>query len=136
MVNKQSNVLKLDENLKKQSESVKKSYVDWLELNKNLWSETLNSFDTQAELWLSMQLGYMDLLKNLLGFKPGFTGFVKGLYPYAGQFEHINEFNSEFIDIKKKKVEKMAKTFQKYHRKSIESTLESFDKYCDLLSTS
>ena len=136
MVNKQSNVIKLDENLKKQTKYIRKSYIDWLGLNRNLWTEALNSFDAQVELWLSVQLGYMDLLKTLIGFKPDFRGFAKGFHPYAGHFEHINEFNSEFIDIKKKKAEKIAKTFQKYHRKSIESTLEAFDKYCDLLSTS
>ena len=138
MVKKQSNVVNLkdlDENLKKQSESVKKSYVDWLELNKNLWTEILNSFDAQVELWLAMQLGYMDLLKNLMGFKPDLTSIGKGFHPYAGQFEHINELHDEFIEMKKKKAEKVAKSLQKYHRKSVESTLEAFDKYCDLLST-
>lgn len=139
MVKKQSNVLNLeglDENMRKQTESVRKSYVDWLEMNKTMWMETLNSFDTQIELWLSMQLGYMDLMKNLMGSKPDFMGLGKGLNPYAGQFEHINELNKEFIEIKKKKAEKVAKTLKQYHRKSLESTLEAFDKYCDLLSTS
>ena len=138
MVKKQSNVVKLeelDENVRKQAESVKKSYVDWLEMNKTLWTEMLNSFDAQVELWLSMQLGYMDLMKNLMGSKPYFTGLGKGL-PYASQIEHVNELNSEFFEMKKKKAEKMAKSLQKYHRKSVESTLEAFDKYCDLLSTS
>jgi soluble cytochrome b562 len=139
MVKKQSNVIKLgelDENVRKQTESVKKSYIDWLELNKTLWTETLSSFDTQVELWLSMQLGYMDLLKNLIGVKPDLRVFGKGLHPYAGQIEHINKLSREFIEIKKKKAEKVAETLQKYHRKSVESTLEAFDKYCDLLSTS
>ena len=136
MVRKQENVLKIDENVKKQTESARKSYLDWVERNRNLWLDALNSFDTQVEVMLAMQLGYIDMLKNMMEIKPDFSGIGKDMHPFTGHFEHINELNKEFIEIKKKKAEKIAKSLQKYHRKSVESTLEAFDKYCDLLSTS
>ena len=138
MVKKQDNVLKIDqleENVKKQTEYAKKGYSDWLELNKRMWEQTISSYDMQIELWLSVQLAYLDLMKNMMGYRPDFKGLGKGLNPFTGHFEHMNELSSEFIEMKKKKAELMAKSLQKYHKKSVESTLEAFDKYCDLLST-
>ena len=138
MVKKQDNVVKmeqLEENVKRQTEYVKKGYSDWAELNKRMWEQTVSSFDMQIELWLSAQLASLDLLKTMMGFSPDFTGLGKGLNPFTGHFEHMNELGGEFIEMKKKKAGLMAKSLQKYHKKSVESTLEAFDKYCDLLST-
>lgn len=138
MVKKQDNVVKiekLEENVKKQTEYAKKSYADLMEMNKQIIEQTLSAFDTQVEMWLSMQLGYFDMLHHIMGYRPDLSGFGKIMPPFSGHFEHIDELNKEFIEMKKKKAEKMAQSLRKYHKKSVESTLEAFDKYCDLLST-
>ena len=138
MVKKQDNVVnieQLEENVKKQTEYAKKNYSDFLDMNRKMVEETLNAFDTQVEMWLSMQLGYLDMLQNIMGFRPELKEFGTFMNPFTGHFEHMEELNKEFIEMKKKKAEKMAQSIRKYHKKSVESTLGAFDKYCDMLST-
>lgn len=92
MVKRQDNVVKLEqieENVKKQTEYAKKSYADLLEMNRKMVEQALSAFDTQVEMWLSMQLGYLDMLQNVMDFRPDLKEFGMLMNPFSGQFEHI-----------------------------------------------
>jgi hypothetical protein len=82
-----------------------------------------------------MQLGVLDFMKNVFEVHPMVKPFEHHLSPYAEHIQNLGEFGKEFIEMKKRKAEKIARNLQKYHRKTIESTLSAFDKYCDMLST-
>ena len=97
--------------------------------------ESLKSMDMQLELWLAMQLGFIDFLKNVFEVHPMVQPFEHHLSPYAEHLKNLGEFNKEFFEMKKRKAEKMARNLQKYHRQTVESTLSAFDKYCEMLST-
>ena len=128
-------VVDVEESVRKQAERAKESYQGLIAFNKSLMEEALKAMDMQLELMLSMQLGFLDFLQNTLEIKPMIKPFEHHLSPYAEHMEHVGEFNKEFLEIKKRKVEKLTRNLQRYHKKAVESTMSAFDKYCDLLST-
>jgi hypothetical protein len=128
-------VVDAGEKAKERTEAVKERYVGFVELNKNFLKEALQAMDMQLELWLAMQLGVLDFMKNVFEVHPMVKPFDHHLSPYGEQFRNLSEFNREFIELKKRKAEKIARNLQKYHRKTIESTISAFDRYCDMLST-
>jgi hypothetical protein len=128
-------VVDVEETVKQQAEKAKESYEGWIAFNRSLMEEALKAIDMQIELMLSMQLGYLGFLQQVMEVKPMMKPFSHHLSPYAEHLEQMGEFHKEFLEIKKKKVEKLTRNLQKYHRKAFETTLSSFDKYCDMLST-
>lgn len=128
-------VVDVEESVKQQAERAKESYEGWIAFNKAIMEESLKAMEMQLELMLSMQLGFLDFLQNTLEVKPIIKPFEHHLSPYAEHMKHIGEFNKEFLEIKKRKVEKLTRNLQRYHKKAVESTISAFDKYCDLLST-
>ncbi len=128
-------VVDVEESVRQQAEKAKESYRGMLEFNRSLIEESLKALDMQLEMMLSMQLGFLDFLQNILEVKPIVKPFAHHLTPYAEHLEHVGEYNKEFLEIKKKKVEKLTRNLQKYHKKAVASTLSAFDKYCDMLST-
>lgn len=123
------------EGSRQRAETAKESYKGWLAFNKSLIEESLKALEMQLEIMLSLQLGFLDLLQNLMEVKPVIKPFAHHLSPYAEHLEHMGEYNKEFLEIKKRKVEKLTRNLQRYHKKAVASTLSAFDKYCDLLST-
>lgn len=128
-------VIDVGEKVKEQTAVAKEQYLGLLELNKNFLNESLKAMDMQLELWLAMQLGLLEFLKNVFEVHPMVQPFEPHLNPFAEHMQNLGEFNKEFIEIKKRKAEKIARNLQKYHRKTIESTISAFDKYCEMLST-
>lgn len=128
-------VVDVSEKVKEQTAAAKEQYLGLIELNKNYLKESLKSMDMQLELWLSMQLGLLDFLKNVFEVHPIMQPFEHHLNPYAEQLKSLGEFNKELIEMKKRKAEKIARNLQKYHRQTVESTISAFDKYCEMLST-
>ena len=128
-------VVDAGEKAKEQIEAAKENYLGLMELNRNFLQESLNAMDMLLELWLAMQLGCLDFMKNVFEIHPMVKPFEHHLNPFAAHFESLGEFNKEFIEMKKKKTERLARNLQKYHRKTLESTISAFDKYCDLIST-
>lgn len=128
-------VVDVEKSVRKQTERAKESYQGWIAFNKSVMEEALKAMDMQLELMLSMQLGFLDFLQNTLEIKPMIKPFQQHLSPYAEHMENVGEYNREFLELKKKKVERLTRNLQRYHKKAVESTLSSFDKYCDLLST-
>ena len=128
-------VVDVGEKVKEQTAAAKEQYLGLLELNKSFLRESLKSMDMQIELWLAMQFGLLDFLKNVFEVHPIVQPFEPHLNPFAEHFRNLGEFNKEFIEMKKRKAEKIARNLQKYHRKTVESTLSAFDKYCEMLST-
>ena len=123
------------EKVKEQTAAAKEQYLGMIELNRNFLTESLKSIDMQLELWLAMQLGFLDFLKNVFEVHPMVKPFEHHLNPYAEQLQNLGEFNKEIIEMKKRKAEKLARNLQKYHRQTVETTLSAFDKYCEMLST-
>jgi hypothetical protein len=128
-------VVDVEETVKRQAEKAKESYEVWITFNKSLMEEALKIMDMQLELMLSMQLGYLAFLQQVMEVKPIIKPFARHLSPYAEHLEYMGEFHKEFLELKKNKVEKLTRDLQKYHRKAFETTVSSFDKYCDMLST-
>jgi len=128
-------VVDLDDKLKEQAETAKEQYLGWMEMNRNFTKEALKAMDMQFELWLAMQLGLLDFMKNVFEVHPMVKPFEHHMSPYAEQMQNLGEYNREFFEMKKKKAEKFARNLQRYHRKTVESTLTAFDKYCEMLST-
>ncbi len=128
-------VVDVGEKVREQSEVAKEQYLGLMELNRNFLKEALKAMDVQFELWLAMQLGCLDFMKNVLEVHPMVKPFEHHLNPYAEHMQNLGEFNREFIEMKKKKTERLARNLQRYHRKTLESTISAFDKYCDMLST-
>lgn len=128
-------VVDVGEKVKEQTAAAREQYLGLVELNKNFLRESLKSMDMQLELWLAMQLGFIDFLKNVFEVHPMVQPFEHHLSPYAEHLKNLGEFNKEFFEMKKRKAEKMARNLQKYHRQTVESTLSAFDKYCEMLST-
>lgn len=128
-------VVDVGEKVKEQTAATKEQYLGFMELNRNFLKEALKAMDMQFELWLAMQLGCIDFMKNVFEIHPMVKPFEHHLAPYAEHMQSLGEFNKEFFEMKKKKTEKLARNLQRYHRKTIESTLSAFDKYCDMLST-
>jgi len=128
-------VVDVEDKLKEQAETVKEQYLGWMELNRNFLKESLKAMDMQLELWLALQLGCLDFMKNVLEIRPSIKPFEPHLNPLAAHFENIGDFSREMIELKKRKSEKFARTLKSYHRKTVESTLTAFDKYCEMLST-
>ena len=128
-------VVDVQEKVKEQADAVKEQYLGWMELNRNFLEESLKAMDMQLEMWLAMQLGCLDFMKNMLEIEPAVKPFEHHLNPLAAHFENIGDFSREIIEMKKRKAEKFARTLKSYHRKNIENTISAFDKYCDMLST-
>lgn len=128
-------VVDTERNSRQQVEKAKESYKGWLAFNKSLMEESLKAMDMQLELMLTMQLGFLDFLQNILEVKPVIKPFAHHLSPYAEHLEQAGEYHREYLEIKKRKVEKLTRNLQKFHKKAVASTLSAFDKYCDLLST-
>jgi hypothetical protein len=128
-------VIDVGEKVKEQTAVAKEQYLGLIELNKNFLNESLKAMDMQLELWLAMQLGLLEFLKNVFEVHPMVQPFEHHLNPFAEHMQNLGEFNKEFIEMKKRKAEKIARNLQKYHRKTIESTISAFDKYCEMLST-
>ena len=128
-------VVDIQEKVKEQAEVVKEQYLGWMELNRNFLEESLKAMDMQLEMWLAMQLGCLDFMKNVLEIEPAVKPFEPHLNHMAAHFETICDFSREIIEMKKRKAEKFARTLKSYHRKNIENTISAFDKYCDMLST-
>jgi len=128
-------VVDVQEKVKEQAEVAKEQYLGWMEMNKKFLNESLNAMDMQFELWLAMQLGVLDFMKNVFEVHPMIKPFEHHLNPYAEHFENLGEYNREFFETKKRKAERFARNLQRYHRKTVESTITAFDKYCDMLST-
>ncbi|MEW6146171.1 MAG: hypothetical protein AB1598_14255 [Thermodesulfobacteriota bacterium] len=128
-------VVGVEEKVKEKTEAAKEQYLGLMELNKNFLKEALKAMDMQLELWLAMQLGVLDFMKNVFEVHPMVKPFEHHLSPYSEHIRNLSEFNREIIELKKSKAEKIARNLQKYHRKTIESTISAFDKYCDQLST-
>jgi hypothetical protein len=128
-------VIDVGEKVKEQTAVAKEQYLGLLELNRNFLNESLKAMDMQLELWLAMQLGLLEFLKNVFEVHPMVQPFEPHLNPFAEHMQNLGEFNKEFIEMKKRKAEKIARNLQKYHRKTIESTISAFDKYCEMLST-
>ncbi|HVY55312.1 MAG TPA: hypothetical protein VHC46_06105 [Thermodesulfobacteriota bacterium] len=128
-------VVDVGEKVKEQTAQAREQYLGLLELNRNFLKESLKSIDMQFELWLAMQLGFLDFLKNVFEVHPMVKPFGHQLNPYAEHLQNLGEFNKEFIEMKKRKTEQLARNLQKYHRQTVESTLSAFDKYCEMLST-
>ncbi len=129
-------VVDVHEKVKEQAETVKEQYLGWMEMNKNFLKESLKAMDMQFELWLAMQLGMIDFMKNVFEINPAIKPFEHHLSPYAEHLQNLGEYNKEFFEMKKRKAEKFARNLQRYHRKTVESTISAFDRYCDMLSTS
>ncbi|MEQ9618946.1 MAG: hypothetical protein RIG61_07200 [Deltaproteobacteria bacterium] len=132
---KRLKVVDVEGSVRKQAESAKENYQGWIAFNKSLMEESLKAIDMQLELMLSMQLGFLDFLQNTLEIKPMIKPFEHRLSPYAEHIGNVGEFNRELLEINKRKVEKLTRDLQRYHRKAVESTISAFDTYCDLLST-
>lgn len=128
-------VVDVQEKVKEQTEAAKEQYLDWIDMNKNFLKESLKAMDMQFELWLAMQLGVLDFMKNVFEVHPMVKPFEHHLSPYAEQMQNLGEYNREFFEMKKRKAEKFARNLQRYHRKTVESTITAFDKYCEMLST-
>lgn len=128
-------VVDVGEKVKEQTAAAKEQYLGLLELNKNFLKESLKSMDMQLELWLAMQLGLLDFLKNVFEVHPLAQPFEHHLNPFGEYIQNLGEFNKELIEMKKRKAEKIARNLQKYHRQTVESTITAFDKYCEMLST-
>ena len=128
-------VVDVQEKVKEQAEVVKEQYLGWMELNRNFLEESLKAMDMQLEMWLAMQLGCLDFMKNVLEIQPAVKPFEPHLNPMAAHFDTIGDFSREIIEMKKRKAEKFARTLKSYHRKNIENTISAFDRYCDMLST-
>ncbi|MCI0480973.1 MAG: hypothetical protein L0213_05240, partial [Candidatus Dadabacteria bacterium] len=128
-------VVDVEDKLKEQAETAKEQYLGWMEMNRNFTKEALKAMDMQFELWLTMQLGLLDFMKNVFEVHPMVKPFEHHLSPYAEHMENLGEYNREFFEMKKRKAEKFARNLQRYHRKTVESTLTAFDKYCEMLST-
>ena len=128
-------VIDVGEKVKEQTAVAKEQYLGLLELNRNFLNESLKAMDMQLELWLAMQLCLLEFLKNVFEVHPMVQPFEPHLNPFAEHMQNLGEFNKEFIEMKKRKAEKIARNLQKYHRKTIESTISAFDKYCEMLST-
>ena len=128
-------VVDVEETVKQQAEKAKESYGEWVAFNKSLMEEALKAMDMQFELMLSMQLGYLNFLQQIMELKPMMKPFAHHLSPYAEHLENVGEYHKEFLEIKKRKIEKLTRNLQKYHRKAFETTISAFDKYCDMLST-
>ena len=128
-------VVDIGEKVREQTETAKEQYLGLMEINKNFLKETLKAMDMQFELWLAIQLGCLDFMKNVLEVHPMVKPFEHHLNPYSEHMQNIGEFSREFIEMKKKKTERLARNLQRYHRKTLESTISAFDKYCDMLST-
>ncbi len=128
-------VVDVETKVKEQAELAKEQYLDWMETNKKFLTESLNAVDMQFELWLAMQLGVLDFMKNVFEINPAIKPFEHHLSPYAEHMQNLGEYNREFFEMKKRKAEKFARNLQRYHRKTVESTISAFDRYCDMLST-
>jgi hypothetical protein len=128
-------VVEAGEKAKEQMEVAKENYLGMMELNKNFLNEIMKAMDMQLEFWLCLQLGYLDFMKNILEIKPPLKPFEHHLSPVVAHLETLGEFNREFIEMKKSKAEKIARSLQKYHRKAVENTISAFDKYCDMVTT-
>lgn len=128
-------VVDVQEKVKEQAEVAKEQYLGWMEMNKNFLKESLKAMDMQFELWLAMQLGMIDFMKNVFEVNPAIKPFEHHLSPYAEHMENLGEYNREFFEMKKRKAEKFARDLQRYHRKTVESTISAFDRYCEMLST-
>ena len=128
-------IVDVGEKVKEQTAAAREQYLGLLEMNRNFLEESLKSIDMQLEMWLAMQLGFLDFLKNVFEVHPMVQPFEHHLSPYTEHLQNLGEFNKEFIEMKKKKAEKIARNLQKYHRKAFENTLSAFDKYCEMLST-
>ncbi len=128
-------VVDVGEKVREQAETAKEQYLGLMEINKNFLKEALKAMDMQFELWLAIQLGCLDFMKNVLEVHPMIKPFEHHLSPISEHMQNIGEFSREFIEMKKKKTERHMRNLQRYHRKTLESTLSAFDKYCDMLST-
>lgn len=128
-------VVDVEAKVKEQAELAKEQYLEWMETNKKFLTESLNAVDMQFELWLAMQLGVLDFMKNVFEVNPMVKPFEHHLSPYAEHMQNLGEYNREFFEMKKRKAEKFARNLQRYHRKTVESTISAFDRYCDMLST-
>ena len=128
-------VIDVGEKVKEQTAVAKEQYLGLLDLNRNFLNESLKAMDMQLELWLAMQLGLLEFLKNVFEVHPMVQPFEPHLNPFAEHMQNLGEFNKEFIEMKKRKAEKIARNLQKYLRKIIESTISAFDKYGEMLST-
>ena len=129
------NIVDVQEKVREQAEAAKEQYLGWMELNRNFLEESLKAMDMQLELWLAMQLGCLDFMKNVLEIRPAVKPFEPRLNPLAAYFENLGELGREIIEMKKRKAEKLARTLKSYHKKTVEDTISAFDKYCDMLST-
>lgn len=126
----------IKEAFNEQSEEVKEKYRDWVELNRTLWLETIKAFDAQAEMWLSMQLGYLDMMNNFIDSGPDFKGLAgSSLNPFLGQLEYLRTMNKQAMDNRKNEAEKIIRTLREQHKKTIQTTIDAFDKYCDLITS-
>jgi hypothetical protein len=128
-------VVDVGEKVKEQTEAAKEQCLGLLDLNKSFLKEYLKFQDMQLELWLAMQLGILDFMKNVFEVNPMVKPFGRQLSPYAEHIRNLGEFGQELIEMKKKKAEKIARNLQKYQRKTIQTTISAFDRYCDMLST-
>ena len=129
------NIVDVQEKVRDQAEAAKEQYLGWMEINRNFLEESLKTMDMQLEMWLAMQLGMLDFMKNVLEIRPAVKPFEPHLNPPPAYFENIGDFSREIIEMKKRKAEKFARTLKSYHRKTVENTISAFDRYCDMLST-
>ena len=80
-------VVEVQEKVKEQAETVKEQYLGWMEMSKNFLKESLKAMDMQFELWLAMQLGMIDFMKNVFEVNPAIKPFEHHLSPYAEHME-------------------------------------------------
>jgi hypothetical protein len=100
--------------VKEQAEVVKEQYLGWMELNRNFLEESLKAMDMQLEMWLAMQLGCLEFMKNVLEIQPVVKPFEPHLNPLAAHFENMEDFSREIIELKRKAEVCDAKSYRKY----------------------
>ena len=123
--------------VKSQYGLVRDNYMKWLELTESMWLENLKAFEAQMDVWLSLQKGYLDFVKMISKSKPdpGVNIMDSSYNPFVAQMDYLTSLQKDIIDLKKRKAQKLTKGMIDLHKRNIEKTLSSFDKYLDLLST-
>jgi len=128
------NIKQVEEQMNEQVKTIKGSYMNMLTVWRMMFNESMKALDNQMEYMLAMQLGYLDFIKMMTRIHPDIKEMNTNMFPFLGQMEYLDTLHKDVIEIKKRKTEKLSKTFKNYHKQAADNTLEAFDKYCDLLS--
>lgn len=140
MANKKRKDMKvkgLKDPVKSQYGLLKENYMRWLELTESIWLENLKAFEAQMDVWLSLQKGYLDFIKIISKANPdpGVNIMDRSYNPFIAQIDYLASLQRDIIELKKRKAGKLTKGMINLHKRNIQKTLSSFDKYLDLLST-